>query len=90
MTHWYLKLSELCNKQIFVWTIWHLPTAYLSNVFPWVPSYDFMIFILFLLLRSLISHIMCITCHGITPTMLPHPRISPLNQLAYLRTPVDL
>lgn len=40
--------------------------------------------------RSLISPITCITCHGISPTMSPHPRVLPLNHLVNRKTPVDL
>lgn len=41
--------------------------------------------------HSLTSPIMCITCHGITPTMPPHPRAPPLNRPVNLRTaPMDL
>lgn len=39
--------------------------------------------------RSLISPIMCITCHTITLNMLPHPPVPPLIHPVSLRTPVN-
>lgn len=92
-------LRQLNSGELTYFSIYFFPpTAFCA------PSYYFVIFILFYPLssprlplhlpsfspHSLISPIMCITCHGITPTMSPHLCALPLNHPVNPRTPMDL